>query len=757
MTSTFVGKPMPLLDGSVKVSGKLRFTADITLPGMLHARFLTSIYAHANIRGIDVSAAQALPGVEAVLTARDLPPIAPSSRVSLLLARDRVIFVGQPVVLVLATSEAIAEDALEHIIVDYDPLSAAITMDQALAPDAPLVWPTGIPTGTDDSSIHGASSGGAASTEQFTNIVRKFSRKRGSIEQGFGEADAIVERTFSTPVIHQSYLEPQSMLVQIDPVNDGVTVWSSTQGQFQVRQDVAELLHISEFDVRVVGMPVGGGFGGKIVLYEPLIALAARIVKRPVRLVLTRMEEMIAANPAPAARIWLRLGAKRDGTLTALHASITVDSGCYSSGLGGTISFLMGSMYRLPHFLMESTEVLTFKVSTSAYRAPGAPSGAFALESLVDELATTLNLDPLEMRLKNAVRTGDLRSDDKPWNNIGMVNVLEALQQHPAWRERETARAAGRGVGIAVAGWTGGVEPTAAACMVDREGLVNIHVGSADLSGTSTSFALMAAEVFGVSLEQIRIVSDDTASAPYAGVAGGSKTTFTVGPAVVQAAQEARKQLLEIAADVMEADSADLEIVDGKIQVRGAPSSSIPIAEIASKTFQWSSKYSPVIAHGRHADPETAPGFCAQLAEVEVDPDTGEVEVHRLVLAQDVGRAINPAAVEGQMLGGATQGLGWALYERIAYSDDGQVLSGSWMDYAVPHSTQAARKYETIIVEVPSNHGPFGARGVGEPPVIATAAAVANAIKDAVNARPVDLPMTAPVVLAAIQDGKNGK
>jgi CO/xanthine dehydrogenase Mo-binding subunit len=686
-----------------------------------------------------------------VMTAEDLPDIPPSKRIHLLLARGRVIFAGQPVALVLATSEALAEDALEQIRVDYEPLPAAVTMDDALAPDAPLVWPNGIPKGSDEASMHaGSSDAGKTTAQEHSNIVKKATKERGDITQGFAAADVVVERTFNNTIVHQSYLEPHSMVIQPDPLNDGVTIWSATQGQFPVREEVAKVLGVPEVNVRVIGTPVGGGFGGKITLYEPLIALAARVVGRPVRLVLTRMEEMAAANPAPASRIWLRLGAKKDGTLCALHAKIIVDSGCFTSGLAGIVAFMLGSVYRVPNFLLESTEVLTFKVSASAYRAPGAPPAAFALESLVDEIAHTLEIDPLEMRLNNAVRTGDLNSDNKRWPGIGMVEVLEALQAHPAWQQREQARAAGRGVGIAVGGWSGGVEPTAAACMIDRDGIINVHIGSADLSGTTTSFALMAAEVFGVPLEQIRVSMGDTSSAPYAGVAAGSKTTYTVGPAIIQAVQEARTQLLAIAADELEADPADLEIVDGKIQVRGVSARAVPLREIAAKGFKWDSKYAPVVAYGRHANPEQAPGFCAQLAEVEVDEETGQVRVHRLVIAQDAGKAINPLAVEGQMMGGATQGLGWALYEGIEYSDQGQVLTGSWMDYTVPTVTQAAGQYETVIVEVPTDNGPFGARGVGEPPVIPTAAAVANAIADATGARPADLPMTPPRVLAAL-------
>jgi CO/xanthine dehydrogenase Mo-binding subunit len=745
---------MPLTDGPAKVTGSLRFTPDLNMPGLLHARFLTSSHAHANIRSIDKSAALNVPGVVAVLTAEDLPDIVPSSRSRLMLARERVIFAGQPVALIVGTSEAAAEDGLDQVMVDYEPLPASITIDEALAPDAPLVWPRGIPKGRDDASIHGAASGGDETTShQHTNVVHEFTNTRGDIAQGFAESDVIVEHTYSTPVVHQSYLEPQAVIVQPDPFTGGLTIWASTQGQFPVRDDVAEILGLPPTKVRVIGMPVGGGFGGKIVLYEPLVALAAQKLGRPVKLVLTRMEDLLAGNPAPAARMWLKVGAKKDGTLNALHAKITVDTGCYSSGLGGSIAFLLGSMYRLPHYCIESTEVLTHKVSTSAYRAPGAPSAAYAIDSAMDELAAKLNLDPLDIRLKNAARPGDIRSDDKPWPSMGLIEVLEAIKAHPAWQGREAARAAGRGVGIGVGGWTGGIEPTAAVCMVDKDGTVHVHVGAADLSGSATTFALLTSEVFGVPFEQVKVDIDDTSTAPFTGVTAGSKITYTLGPAVVQAAQEARAQALEIAADQFEADAADLEIVDGMVHVKGVPERAIPLKDIAAKGMQWSSKHSPIIAHGRHATAVQAPGFSAQLAEVEVDKETGFVHVHKLVVVQDVGKAINPLAVEGQMLGGATQGLGWALYEKIAYAEDGQVLSGTLMDYNVPAITQSASVYETVMVEVPAENGPFGAKGVGEPPVIPTAAAVANAIADATGVRLTDLPMTPPQLYAALHGG----
>jgi CO/xanthine dehydrogenase Mo-binding subunit len=338
----------------------------------------------------------------------------------------------------------------------------------------------------------------------------------------------------------------------------------------------------------------------------------------------------------------------------------------------------------------------------------------------------------------------------REWPGMGSVEVLETLREHPAWKQRQKARQAGRGVGLALGWWPGGTEPAAAVCQLARDGRLQLHLGAVDLTGTSTGFAIMAGEAFGISPEEVKVIHGDTDSAPYAGGAGGSKITYTVGPAVIAAAREARAQVLEIAAEEFEIDPADLEIVDGAVQVRGVPDRSLPLADLAAKTMQFGGKYRPVLGHGRHAEARSAPAFCAQLAEVAVDEETGEVVVHRLVVVQDVGRAINPAGVRGQMMGGATQGLGWALCEDLAYDEAGQPLAATWIEYNVPHVDQVARKLETVIVEVPSEHGPLGARGVGEPPVIPTAAAVANAIADATGARVVDLPVTPSRILAAI-------
>ena len=741
-----IGRAKRLLDGFDKVTGRTRYAPDLTLPGMLYARFVTSPHAHANIEKIDVSGAMAIDGVTAVLTADDLPNIPPKARNRLLLARGRVIFAGQPVALILAESLATAQDGAEQVWVDYDPLPAVVTLADALAEDAPLVWPTGSPGESGEAAAHGADVGGGGEKSKPSNVAGESTFERGDLAKGFAEADVVVERPFTTAMVHQSYLETFSMVVQPDPMGAGATVWTSTQAPFYVREQVADVLGVEETAVRVVPTTVGGAFGGKFLHYELLVALAAQKANRPVTLTLTRSEDMLASNPAPPAEFHIKLGMKADGTMTALEATIQFDTGCYPSP-HGIAAFLMGSLYQIPNMEIGYTEVMTHKLSAAAYRAPGAPQAAFVLESAIDEAAQMLSLDPIEVRLKNVSVEGDPMAHGKPWPTMGMAEVLQTLQTHPAWQNRAEAQAKGRGVGIALGGWPGGVEPTAASCQLHRDGTLQVHVGSVDLTGTTSGFALIAAEAFGISPDNVRIVSGDTATAPFAGATGGSKITYMVGPSVIQAAQDARQQVMEIAAEEMEADVADMEVVDGRVQVKGVPDKAIALGDIAKQTMRFGGKYAPVVGNGRHANTIASPGFAAQLVELSVDGETGEVTVHKLVVVQDVGQIINPLTLEGQIMGGAMQGLGWALHEQMAHDEFGTPLTGTWMDYNVPHFNHAVPEFEAVLVEIPTEHGPYGARGAGEPPIIATAGAVANAIANATQKRITDLPMTAPRIV----------
>ena len=757
---TAIGHPKPIIDGKAKLTGTAQYLSDMQLPGMLHARFVSSAYAHANIRNIDTQQALTVPGVVAVLTQDDLPDIVPTSRNKLFLARGRVLFVGQPIAIVLAVNETAAADGAEQVWIDYEPLPVAVTIDEAMAEGAPLVWPDGVPTGAEDAAEHGADVGGSDAGDDedviVNNVANEDSYQRGNIDAGFAEAHVIVEHTYSSAMVHQSSIETHGVIAQPDPVSGGMVIWSSTQDPFGVRKEVAALLGVSESLVRVKGTVVGGAFGAKFNLYDPLVAMVAQKVGRPVRLSLTRSEELMATNPAPALRVSLKVGAKNDGTLTALQAKVYMDAGCYPMNLAGFVGFQLGSFYPVANMDIQTTEVLTFKQSAGAYRAPGAPTAFFAIDTALDEIAENLGLDSVDVRLKNAAKPGDLLANDKVWPSSGVRETLQAVKDHPLWQNRDHMRAEGRGVGVAMGGWMGGTSPAAAVCNVNRDGMVQINIGAMDISGSATGFALMAAEVLGVSADKVQLVSTDTDTAPFATGTGGSKMTYTTGAAVVQAAEEAKRQLLAIAADEFEAAVEDIEIVNGDVRVRGVPTKSITLGEIANKGMTGGAKVPPVVAHGRAVVTDQSPAFCAQIVEVKVDEETGEVNVLRHVIIQDVGRAINPLAVQGQMMGGAAQGLGWALYEQMTYDANCQLLSGSWMDYTVPASIQTAPEVEAIILEVPSEHGPFGARGVGEPPVTPTAAAVANAIAHATGIRMTEMPMIPPRVLNAL-NSQNGQ
>lgn len=754
--SAVLGRPMRIVDGRQKITGNARYTHDLKLPGMLHARLVPSLFAHANLRGIDTSAALEREGVVAVLTAEDMPDIPPSTRYLLLLARERVMFAGQPVALVLAEDEGAAEDGASLVQVDYEELPAALNIDDALADGAPLVWPGGVP-GLDAAAAEAHGATVAEDDEEETvapsNLAGETKLERGDVAAGFAEAAHIVERVIETPMVHQNSLETHSVICQPDPLNGGMQVWASTQSPFGIRQIIASLLNVPESDVTVTPPTIGGAFGAKFGLYEPLVALAAHAVGRPVRLALTRSEELSATNPAPPMRQRLKMGARADGSLCALDAEVWVESGCFPFGLGGLISLMVGSFYPVDHSRVVTREVLSFKQSTGAYRAPGATAVTYALDTVMDELAAQLGEDPIEYRLRHCARGGRPMMDGRPWQRHGMAETLEALREHPAWQEREAARAQGRGVGISVGGWIGATEPAAAVCQLNRDGLLHIHAGAVDISGTNTGFALLAAEAFGVEPDQVRVLTGDTSHAPYSGGSGGSKVTYNTGAAVREAAQAARQQVLEIAANQFEAAVEDLEIVEGAVRVKGVPDQSITLSKIASGSMSFGGQYPPIQASGRVAVTDFSPMFSAQLAEVSVDEDTGEVTLHRLVIVQDVGRALNPAAIGGQMMGGAVQGIGWALHENLAYDEGGQLIAGSWMDYSVPDVLQTASELDVVIIEVPSEHGVLGIRGVGEPPVVPTPAAIANAIADASGARMTQLPISSPALRAALNGG----
>src|SRR6266516_4510008 len=763
------GKRTRRQDGYDKVVGRTRYAGDLTFAGLLHARLVLSPYAHARIAKIDTAAALEVPGVKAVYTSKTLGMADPesSARTQSPLASKEVLWCGHPVAIVLAETEAAAEDGVAAVDVEYEPLDVEMDPVAAMRPRAPL---TRLLVKETSSEIAGGGAHAAVTEEEVSdtdkeelsqNVSDKAHLHAGDIEAGWREAEVVVERTFKTSIVHQSYIEPQSITVVPDGSGDRLTIWPSSQAMLAARSAVAEALAIPERQIRVESVPIGGAFGGKFGLIEPLAAAAAFTSRKPVRLTFTRSEDLSAGNPAPQSIITLKIGAKRDGTLVAMQGTVIFDTGAYAGSavfLGGLI---LGSTYRCPNYDFRCYEVMTNKVGVGAYRAPAAPQATFALESTVDELCQKLGMDPIAFRLKNGLKEGDPTVDRRRLlPRIGLLDCLQKAQEHPLWAKRlEQKDVAGElkgwkvGIGVAAGHWPGGTEPTAAACRMESDGTITVVVGTVDLTGSDTSLALIAAEGLGMSIDSVNVAHDNTDTMPYSGGTGGSKTTYSMGAAVLAAARDARNQMLAIAADMLEASSSDLDIQDGSVVVRGAPGKSVALKRIASESMRFAGRFEPVYGRGRAAINTNSPMFAVHLVRVAVDAETGEVRVLDYVAAQDVGRAINPAEVEGQIHGGVTQGIGWALFEGFEYDEDGQMLTSTLMDYALPYS-QDVPNITTIMVEIPSARGPFGAKGVGEPPVVPGAAAIANAIYDAVGARVTQLPMLPERVFNAIQDAR---
>jgi CO/xanthine dehydrogenase Mo-binding subunit len=754
-----IGLSIPRADGAEKVTGRVQYVADIKPKGLLHAKLLRSPHAHARIVKIDVSRARALPGVRAVLTAADIPELkrkAPT-RAHAVLAIDRAVFAGQPVAAVAADELAIAEEALDLIDVQYEVLAAAVDPLQSLKPGAPPVADAGTEADASEALAHSAVA--MAKSEEAAakavNVSQTASVKRGDVAKGFAESDVIVEKTYRVPMVHQGYLEPHAVLAEWDTMGQ-LTLWASTQGSFNTRSEVADVLGIDENRVKVIPVECGGGFGGKIrALCEPITAILARATGRPVRYVMTRREELEAGMPAPQVIIRLKTGAKRDGTLMALEAETVLESGAFSGTVLAVSAVFLGSLYRWPAFEVKGSEVLTHKPSVAAYRAPVAPQTIFAIDSQMEQLAHALGLDPVEFRARHLSRPGEPMVNNQPWASNGAHEVLQKVGEHRLWKERAAWKATSgnghglRGTGLALGGWLGGLQPTSATVKLNPDGTLAVLTGQVDIAGTNIALAQIASTAFGVDIEKVKITTGDTDVAPVTGLSAGSKTIYTVGVAVMQAAQNARQQALEIAAGELEAAVHDLEIVDGRVTVRGMPDKGVTLAQIGKKGNLYMSKVEPVIGVAHPAFTQQAPAFAAELARVEVDPDTGEVKLHDFVIVQDVGKAINPLAVEGQMQGGAVQSLGIAMTEQLDYDDQGRLRNPSLLDYRKLTAADLPN-LETIIVEVPSPAGPYGARGVGEPPIVPAPAAIANAIEDATGCRLTHLPLTPEKIALAI-------
>jgi CO/xanthine dehydrogenase Mo-binding subunit len=754
-TSSAIGVSRRRVDGEPKVRGVTRYAADLPVAGLLHARLVLAAEAHGRIVSIERDAARALPGVVAVLVADDLPfADGAGGRGGQPLARSEIVYSGQPVAMVVAETEAAAEDGVDLVEVDVEPLPAVLELEAALAVGS-APWRIEVPTGegADVAGAHGGGGGGedGGDDEALSENVATSQRMTGGDAASLLSDGAVsAAARFSTSWVYQGYLEPQVATAWLEPEGD-LVVSTSTQGAFSARQQIAELFGLALDRVRVRPAPLGGAFGGKQLIPEPLAVGAALALRRPVRVAMTRMEDFAASNPAPGQVMELEAGVSSEGRLTAVRGRVLIDRGSNDEyGMEWLAASLTSGPYRWEAHDMRAYGVLTNRVGFGAYRAPTAPPAAFAIETLVDELAERSGRDPIELRLENVLREGDVGPDGKPFPVFGAAECLERLASHELW-ERRHSLPDGEGVGVALGWWPGGLEPAAAACRLDSDGGLTVITGAVDMSGTETNFQAIAADAFGLPVESVRVVAGDTSQTAYAGMSGGSKIIYTVGRAVQRAAEQAHERLLDVAAAELEIAPEDLEVVDGAVRPVGSPDRAISVADLAKKVLTFGSPYIPVEGHAGVAQTSRAPAAAAHLSHVRVDRETGDVVLLHHVVAQDVGFALNPALVEGQLLGGTVQGFGWALLEQLAYDDGGQLRTGSFVEYAMP-TIDRVPPIDVEIVEVPAPDGPYGAKGVGEPPVIAVAGAVSNAIAAAVGVRLRDLPMTPERVWRALNE-----
>ncbi len=731
-------------DGADKVTGRALYGADFTMAGLLYGAILRSPHAHARVRSIDTSKAEALPQVRAVVTYHDLPDPADKTvdlgegltRLKYIrdnvLASDKVLYKGHAVAGVVAASLHDAEEALKLIDVDYEPLPAVLTAPEAMREGAPILH--------EDLTAKEL----GKQTDRVSNVADHFRHKLGDSEKGFAEADLTVEHEFDTATVHQGYIEPHNATVLWN--NDGrVLVWCSTQGAFVVRDATAAVLGLPVSQVWVKPMEIGGGFGGKIPVYlEPVAALLSKKSGHPVKIVMTRADVFEASGPTPGSRIKVKIGVKKDGRIVAAQASLAYEAGAYPGAMVVPGSMCVFAAYDIPNVTIDGYDVVVNKPSTAAYRAPGATNAAFATETLVDEIAEKLGMDPIELRLKNAAKEGTRRADGPKYPRIGCVELLEAMKNHPHYKA--PLEGPNRGRGLAIGFWFNCGLDSSCSMAVTSDGTVSLVEGSPDIGGTRTAVAMQAAEVLGIPAEDVHPSVVDTDSVGFTAVTGGSRTAFATGLAAIRAAEDVQQQMVERAAKIWDVDAGAVACDKGVFVSKNGTDNKLTFKDLAAKL---GSTGGPVVGRAAVNPPGVGGSFSGNLVDVEVDPETGKVTILRFTAFQDAGKAIHPSYVEGQMQGGSVQGIGWALNEEYYMSKDGAMVNSSLLDYRMPTSLDLPM-IDTVIIEVPNPGHPFGARGVGEANIIPPPAALANAIHDAIGVRMDRLPMNPVAVMEAI-------
>jgi xanthine dehydrogenase molybdenum-binding subunit len=741
---TVVGTRPPRYDAVDKVTGRARFGPDIQLPGLLYGKTVRSPHAHARILSIDTRRAEALPGVHAVLTAKDLPPAAgsgtgqsPDPARDNTLAGDKVLYVGHPVAAVAASAPHIAEQAAGLVEVEYDILPAVVDVLEAAQEDAPLLHE------------HMLTRSLAGMSQRSSNVASHFQHVKGDPERGFSEADVIVEREFRTATVHQGYLEPHAATALWNA--DGtLTVYCTTQGAFAVRDHLALLLDKPMSEILVVPTEVGGAFGGKNESYvETAAALLSKKSGRPVQVVMNRAEVFLASGPTAGTAIRVKAGATRAGRITAVQAELYYEAGAYPGSPVGSGAGTMFAPYDIPHGQIDGYDVVVNKPKTGSYRAPGGTPANFAAEQAIDELASRIGMDPFEFRWLNRAQEGTRQIDSSVHRHIGCDEVLEAARNHPHYSS--PLEGPHRGRGVAFGYWGNWGAESSSTISVNGDGTVALLTGSVDITGTRTSLAMQAAEALGLALDQVRPSVGDTDSIGYTQVSAGSRTTVASGHAVIAAARDVIEQMRERAAMIWD---VPVDAVLFQARMEGDPtfatdrdaageSKSMTFRELAAMQMETGGAITGV---GNVNVLEWGGTFGAHIVDLEVDPETGKVTLLRYTVVQDVGRAVHPTQVEGQMQGGAVQGIGWALYEGYDYDAQGRMLNPTLLDYKLPTALDVP-SIDTVIVEVPYPKHPYGIRGVGEMPIVPPPAAIANAVYRAVGVRMDRLPMSPTHIL----------
>jgi CO/xanthine dehydrogenase Mo-binding subunit len=723
-------------DGVDKVTGRAAFAADTTMPGMIWGKILRSPHPHARIRKIDTSKAEQLPGVKAVITARDVVDFPLDKSVMLgiqdmrwmcrnVMARENALFPGHPVAAVAATTEAIAAQACALIDVDYEVLPWSIEIDDALKPDAPI--------------LHEFNT----FEDKPSNITGKQEVKKGDIAAGFAKAEVIVERSFATRPVHQGYIEPHACLVSVTA--DGkATIWSSSQGQFMVRAMTAYLSGIPQSDIRAIPAEIGGGFGGKTIVYlEPLATLLAKKSGRPVKMVMTREEVMRATGPTSGSKSTVKMGAMKDGTIVAAQGTFYLQAGAFpGSPIRGAVGCSF-TPYDIPNVLSTGYDVCSNRSKVAAYRAPGAPIGAYAVECVLDELAEALKIDPLELRLKNAAKEGTKAAFGPTFPRIGFVETLQAAKGHPHY-SAPLGKLQGRGVASGF--WFNAGGESSAQVNITEDGNVVVTTGHPDIGGSRAAIANICAELLGIDYRRVSVIIGDTQTVGFSNLTGGSRVLFASSMVVTQATETIIGTLRERAAKIWEIDPEAVKWENGAAHPASPNAGQfapLTLAELASKANAMGG---PIGAGVQLNTQGAEGGFGTHICDVEVDVELGIARVIRYTAVQDVGRAIHPGYVEGQLQGGVAQGIGWALNEEYIYTRDGKVDNPGFLDYRMPVCSDLPM-IDCVLVEVPNPKHPQGVKGVGEVPLVPVLSAVANAIHNALGKRFYSLPMSPPKVL----------